>query len=146
MAKTWIKSQYFNADLMKRSLAKSTRAAWYTFGNILKKSIQKSMVKSPGRASRGSPPHSHEGGLKAYEGFDAKGPSLLVGPLMYPPRPIRAAPLLEAGGSAILTNASGTKKTAHYGGNPYLAPALKKQIQSGIMPKIWSASIRTTKV
>lgn len=90
----------------------------------------------------GTPPRTHVGTLKKllYFAYDQSAHSVVIGPQLFKKGGVPG--LLEFGGSVRRKVGKGRFKTLRYRGNPYMAPALQKEIAKGTMPKVWAASVK----
>lgn len=92
-----------------------------------KKSRKKDIERVPATAEPGKPPYWHHGGLRKmiFFAYDSETHSLVVGPVPY--RAGVAPNLLEKGGRGAVRFKDGERKPAKWRGNPFMAPAGKKE-------------------
>jgi hypothetical protein len=123
------------AAIGREAAARSARA-----GALVRTIARNSMRQRKASSPRGSPPSSHAGQLKdlLFFGFDAASKTTIVGPV-----PFKAGivpNLLEFGGDEPGVDRFGNKRTMHYAGNPFMAPALVKAAPE--LPGIWEGSVK----
>src|SRR5581483_9283753 len=127
------KQFFFDRAAVLEKVAKGQRQAQSRIGAFVRtraRSLTNKSSKSPRTAPAGSPPKKHRGDLRnlIYFAYDPGTGSVVVGPVRFG---AGAAEVLEHGGTEVLVDRRGHRKTAHYAGNPFMQPSLQAEIDAG---------------
>lgn len=137
---------FFDRKVVTDALDKAGRKALSRAGAFIrqtaKRSIRRARKKKPNSAPPGKPPRSHVGDLKRliYFAYDPVKRGVVIGPVRFAKG--EAPALLEFGGTVERKGRDGKTYTARYAGNPFMGPALQKELPN--LPKRWQNSVRKT--
>jgi hypothetical protein len=150
------KDLFFDRAHMRQLLGEGAAEALSKIGAFVMTRARTSIRSSKYSAKPGKPPRSHAGDLKnkiyfAFSGSETGQNSVVIGPLEY--KKGEAPGLLEFGGDVnrerrVFRRVNGKNKivvrnaTLHYRGNPFMAPALKAEVEAGTIPPAWEGVVR----
>ena len=139
-----IKSLFFDRPKVMRATDRATLRVLSKAGAFIRQRAKTSIRRRKGSAPPGSPPHSHEGSLRRLIlfGYEPARKTVVVGPARF--KQGEAPALLEFGGTVARSRHTRRGKTrrytARYRSNPFIGPALEKELPS--LPKLWAQSVR----
>ncbi len=123
-----IREMFFDSSKVQRLIDSKRRKTLSRFGAFVRTRARSSIRKRKKISIPGQPPSSHAGQLKRllFFAWDFKTNSVVVGPVPF--RRGVAPRLLEKGGSALIENKSGKRRSARYSPRPFMAPALRHEL------------------
>jgi len=145
---TQIKQLFFDRAAVIKAIGKKEAKAMSRIGAFLRRRAR-SLIRSAGKkgtsASSGQPPRYHppEDSVRTLRNiqfyYDPGSKTLVTGPILLPGKPAidKTVPnLLEFSGDVTRG-----RKTYHYSGNPFMAPALKAELQAGTIPAQFGSGV-----
>ena len=128
-------SQYFDAKVVKRAMARVTASALRYAGAYVRKAAQHSIRRRKRVSRPGQPPSSHTGRLRGLilYGYERAVPSVVIGPRKAGKG--EAPSLLEFGGVVTRERkpgwrrrVMGARRTMHYRPRPFMGPAMERSL------------------
>jgi hypothetical protein len=138
------KGKFFDPKAVKDPAERAQLRMLSRFGAFVRRRAKSSIRKRKRTAEPGMPPSSHTGLLKDFIFFfvEKAQKNMVAGPILLNQGEGDAPRLLEHGGDAIRRRLTGRKQeyTAHYQGNPFMAPAFQEELPKA--PELLRDSIR----
>jgi len=142
---------FFDKRAVTRALDKKTRRVFNRFGAATRLTARRSIRKRKKISIAGSPPHSHEGGLRRsiMYGYDRIQQSVVIGPLAKSKGMgsalTRVPALMEYGGDVVQEDSRQSWRTRkprrmHYRARPFMRPAFEQAQER--LPQFWQDSVR----
>jgi len=121
-------SQYFDAKVVRRAMARVTAAALRYAGAYIRKAAQHSIRRRKRISRPGEPPSSHTGSLRGLilYGYDRAVPSVVIGPRKMGEG--EAPALLEFGGVVTRKVKGGRLRRMRYRARPFMGPAMERSL------------------
>lgn len=149
-----VTSLFLDAPRVLREVESTKRRAMGKSLGWIRKVAQRSIRRRKGYAPAGKPPHSHTDLLKRfiYYAYDPATGGGIVGPVALRNTDGQAPHTLEHGGWALVRKRVHRRGHAfrsrqlirvHYKPRPFMAPALRKALDRGIIPKSFANWGRT---
>jgi hypothetical protein len=129
------KAGFFDKQAVLKNMDAKTASALGRFGAFVRQRARSSIRARKKVSQPGSPPSSHEGGLRRllFFAYDAKAKSVVIGPTPY--REGKAPAALEEGGQIVARNRDGRLTIMHYRPRPFMRPAFQAELAKA--PELW---------
>jgi len=128
---------FFDRRAVRRAVDKAQYRVLMRAGQYVRQVAKRSIVRRPGPAPPGHPPHSHVGLLRdqIFYGYDRAAGSVFIGPRVLSRHDVPG--LLEIGG---LTRNRRDARPRYYPPRPYMGPALERSARK--IQELWRDSVR----
>ena len=135
----------FDGNRIISRAERAARSVLMRAGAFIRRRARSSLRKRKRISLPGRPPSSHTGRLRGLIlfGVDRRGETVVIGPRGKGDRD-QAGETLEHGKTVRAKNRRKRRRQRmRYRARPFMGPALKAEVDSGKLPKLWANSVRT---